>query len=129
MPDQRKVRDESTILSRYSLEDLKKESITIGTCDTALREVAKLKDDMIVKLVVAPELPVGHPNVFWGYCKADNECVPLKKSCNNTKGVNKKYQSNLENYINDSQNRCDRKQVTGKISKCVENFCSYTKDS
>lgn len=113
-------------LSRQNIEDLRgSKNKVIGSCSGLIHDLSSAEYVRVIKqLATAKELPVGHPNVFWGFCQKDIECTKIKKSCGDVNSVNKKYKSNLETYINESGNKCDRKDVKGKISKCVESFCS-----
>jgi hypothetical protein len=109
-------------LSYKSFDEL--ESLQpISNSNGRLSVLDLLDQETIDKLASKKELPIGHPNVFWSFCKKSDECIKAKNKC----GINKKFISEYQSYMQSNQKDkgvCPSKKNDSKESKCIEFFCS-----
>lgn len=106
--------------SKDSLSSLKTFPFVVDG-QVVVRSLQDLPDKFVDKLLKVSENPKGHPNVFWAYCKSQDDCTLSENDC----GINIKSLEAYKKYLVLVKKKvaCPIKKISKDMVKCVENFC------
>lgn len=117
--------DKVLFLSKLESEDLRDKKI-----DRSLGGFVDIADlsGVAEELRFKDEIPAGHANIFWKYCRVDSSCTIINGACGEQIGVNYTYSEKYKNYIKKESDgkKCPsvKNSFKGVIPKCVNYFCS-----